>query len=219
MQRDIDGIPTARYLWEKKGIIPFIKVDKGLAPEENGCQMMKPMPQLEDLLKQAKEAGCLGTKMRSNINSANEIGIKAVVDQQFQVGKTIIAAGLVPIIEPEVNIKAVDKEECENILKRNILSHLEKLEDNQKVMLKLTLPSVQNFYQELIQHPNVIRVVALSGGYTRDEANSKLSKQKGMIASFSRALTEGLTHQMSDEEFEAQLGQAINSIFEASKAG
>jgi fructose-bisphosphate aldolase class I len=219
MDREIEGIPTGQYLWEKKNIIPFIKIDKGLADEENGVQLMKPIPGLEDLLKRAKAKGFFGTKMRSVINSANEQGIKAIVDQQFAIGKQIISFGLVPIIEPEVNIKADDKELCEDILKSRIMEQLDQLGDDEKVMLKLTLPTKVNHYRECIDHPKVVRVVALSGGYSRDEANEILAKQKGMIASFSRALAEGLVYGSSDEEYESVLAKSIDAIYEASKSG
>jgi fructose-bisphosphate aldolase class I len=219
MDREIEGIPTGQYLWEKKNVVPFIKCDKGLANEENGVQLMKPISGLDELLKRAKGKGFFGTKMRSVVNSANEEGIKAIVEQQFEIGKQIIGHGLVPIIEPEVNIKAPDKEKCEDILKKYIMEQLNKLNKEQLVMLKLTLPTKTNFYKECINHSNCIRVVALSGGYSRAEANEILAKQTGMIASFSRALLEGLFHDMSDDDFDKTLGDAINSIYEASKAG
>ena len=217
MDREVEGKPTSQYLWEVKNVVPFLKVDKGLAAEENGVQVMKPMPGLDDLLKRAKAAGIFGTKMRSVIKTANEEGIKAIVDQQFEVGKRIIAAGLCPIIEPEVDIKSPQKKECEEMLKASILKALDALGDDEIVMLKLSLPTVENHYLELVEHPKVLRVVALSGGYAREEANEILSKQKGMIASFSRALTEGLSHTMSAEDFDSTLDKAIGSIFEASK--
>lgn len=219
MDRTIEGKPTVSYLWEDKGIAAFIKCDKGLAAEENGVQLMKDIPGLVDLLKKGKAAGCFGTKMRSNINLANRDGIKAVVDQQFEVGKTIIGEGLVPIIEPEVNINSAEKAEAEAILKEYVLEHLDKLDSNQKIMLKFTIPTVVNHYKECIEHPNVVRVVALSGGYAKDEANKLLSKQKGMIASFSRALAEGLFHSMSDADYNKQLDETVESIYLASKAG
>ena len=218
MDRTIDGIPTSQYLWEKKQVIPFLKVDKGLAAEEDGVQIMKPMPALDELLKRAKAAGIFGTKMRSNINSANEAGIQKVVDQQFAVGKQIIAAGLIPIIEPEVNIHSADKAECEAILKKALLASLDELEEGQEVMLKLSLPTEANFYKELVQHPKCVRVVALSGGYSRDEANEILSKQEGMIASFSRALSEGLAYGQSESEFDGVLAKSIDAIYAASAA-
>jgi len=219
MDRDIEGIPTPTYLWEKKNIIPFLKCDKGLEDEKDGVQLMKPIPGLDDLLKRGKEKGCFGTKMRSVINSANDAGIKAIVDQQFEIGKQIIGHGLVPIIEPEVNIKSADKAECEEILKKYILESLDRLGDDQKVMLKLSIPTKVNHYKECIDHPKCIRVVALSGGYSRVEANELLSKQTGMIASFSRALSEGLSHGQSDDDFNKTLAEAVNSIYEASKSG
>jgi fructose-bisphosphate aldolase class I len=217
MDRQIEGIPTSQYLWEKKNIVPFLKVDKGLAAEVNGVQLMKPIPGLAELLKRAKAVDMYGTKMRSVVNHANADGIKAIVEQQFEIAKQIIAAGLVPIIEPEVDINSPDKEKCEEILKANILEHLDKLGADEKVMLKLTIPSKLNFYKECIAHPKCIRVVALSGGYSRDKANELLTKQTGMIASFSRALTEGLSHTMTDEEFNKMLDASVQSIFEASK--
>jgi fructose-bisphosphate aldolase class I len=219
MDRQIDGIPTSQYLWEKKNIAPFLKVDKGLAAEENGVQLMKPIPGLAELLKRGKATGMYGTKMRSVVNTANPDGIKAIVEQQFAIAKQIIAAGLVPIIEPEVNINSPDKEKCEEVLKANLLEHLDKLGADEKVMLKVTIPSMVNHYKECIAHPKCIRVVALSGGYPRDKANELLAKQTGMIASFSRALSEGLSHQMTDEDFDKTLDASVQSIFEASKSG
>jgi fructose-bisphosphate aldolase class I len=219
MDRDIEGIPTGQYLWEKKHIIPFLKVDKGLADEKDGVQLMKPIPGLDDLLKRGKSKGMFGTKMRSVIKSANADGIKAIVEQQFEVGKQIIAAGLVPIIEPEVDIHSPQKEECEDMLKKEIMAQLNKLQDDQKVMLKLSIPTKVNLYKDCVDHPKVVRVVALSGGYSRDEANKLLSKQTGMIASFSRALLEGLNHNQTDEEFNKMVLEAVDSIVEASKAG
>jgi len=219
MDRDIEGIPTGQYLWEKKNVVPFIKVDQGMEAEKDGTQVMKPIAGLDELLKRAKSKGFFGTKMRSVINSANEEGIKAVVDQQFEIGKQIIAAGLIPIIEPEVNIKAPDKEQCEDILKAQILKQLDALGDDQLVMLKLSLPSKDNHYKECVDHPKCIRVVALSGGYSRDDANKILARQTGMIASFSRALLEGLEYSMTDEDFDKTIGASIDSIFEASKTG
>jgi len=217
MDREIRGMPTAQYLWEKKQVIPFLKVDKGLAEEKSGVQVMKPMPDLDKLLERAKKNGIFGTKMRSVIKLANPDGIKAVVDQQFEIGRKILAAGLIPIIEPEVDIKSKEKAKCEEILRANLLAHLGKLPAGQQVMLKLTLPDQPDFYKPCIEHPGVLRVVALSGGYTRDEANKKLARNHGMIASFSRALTEGLTAQQSDAEFNRALDASIQSIFEASK--
>lgn len=216
MDRNIDGIPTAEFLWTQKQVVPFLKVDKGLADLENDVQVMKPMPGLDELLARAAKNGVFGTKMRSVIKGANPVGIKAVVEQQFSVGKTIIAAGLVPIIEPEVDINISDKAEAEAILKSEILRELNNLAADQIVMLKLTIPNETNAYRELIEHPQVLRVVALSGGYSRDDANAKLTANEGMIASFSRALTEGLSAQQSDEEFDAMLDQAIAGIYQAS---
>jgi len=217
MDREVEGKSTSDYLWETKKVIPFLKCDKGLAEEENGVQLMKPMPALDDLLKRAKAKGIFGTKMRSVIKLANEEGIAKIVQQQFEVGKQIIAAGLVPILEPEVDITSADKEKIEDILKTKILEHLDQLGENEDVMLKLSLPTVVNQYKELIDHPKCVRVVALSGGYSRDEANEILKKQDGMIASFSRAITEGLSHQMSNEEFDTKLGEIIEGIYDASK--
>jgi fructose-bisphosphate aldolase class I len=216
MDREIDGIGSADYLWSKKKIVPFLKVDKGLADEHDGAQTMKPMPDLDALLKRAVGKGIFGTKMRSVIKTANESGISAVVKQQFEVGRQIIGHGLVPIIEPEVDIKSPQKAEAEAILKRELLAELNKQPASQPVMLKLTLPNTANFYAELIKHPSVLRVVALSGGYSRDDANKKLSDNKGMIASFSRALTEGLSAKQSDTEFDAMLDSTIAGIYAAS---
>lgn len=216
MDRDILGRPTAQYLWEVKRVVPILKVDKGLEAEANGVQLMKPMPELDQLLVRAKAKGIFGTKMRSVINAANAQGVDAVVAQQFAVGQQILAAGLMPIIEPEVNIKAADKAAIEALLKASILKQLDALTGDQKVMLKLTIPSVPGFYAELVRHPRVLRVVALSGGYSRDESNALLAQNPGVIASFSRALTEGLTAQQSDAEFNAALDQAIESIYQAS---
>jgi fructose-bisphosphate aldolase class I len=218
MNRQVEGIPTATYLWEKKSIVPFLKCDNGLAAEENGVQLMKPMPDLDELLKRAKEKGIYGTKMRSLIKTSNPEGIKALVAQQFEVGKQIIAAGLVPIIEPEVDITSPTKSECEDLLNTSLLEHLNKLGENEKVMIKVSLPSTVNQYKECIDHPNCIRVVALSGGYSREEANELLSTQTGMIASFSRALSEGLQYEMTDEEFHKTLLESVASIYEASKS-
>lgn len=219
MDREIEGIPTCQYLWEKKNVVPFLKVDKGLADEVDGVQLMKPIPGLDGLLSRAKSLGVYGTKMRSVINSSNKDGIKAIVEQQFEFGKQIIAAGLVPILEPEVNINSPDKEASEDILKEIILENLNKLRPDELVMLKLSIPTKVNHYKTLIDHPNVIRVVALSGGYSREAANELLAKQSGMIASFSRALMEGVSHGQSDDEFDASLGASIDSILAASKSG
>ncbi|MFZ8886697.1 MAG: fructose bisphosphate aldolase [Steroidobacteraceae bacterium] len=216
MDREFNGRPAADYLWQVKQVVPFLKVDKGLEAESDGVQLMKPMPELDDLLTRAKAKGIFGTKMRSVIKQANAARIKAVVDQQFQVGMQIVAAGLVPIIEPEVDIKCPNKAKAEEILKAELLSHLDALPDSATVMLKLTLPEVNDHYAECIAHPRVLRVVALSGGYSRDEANARLSRQHGMVASFSRALTEGLTAQQTDAEFNAALDAAIEGIYQAS---
>ena len=216
MDRDIDGVPAASYLWDRKKVVPFLKIDKGLADEADGVQVMKPNPDLDALLKKAASKGIFGTKMRSVIKIADEKGIKAVVKQQFEVGRQILAAGLVPIIEPEVDINSPSKAEAEVILKRELLAELDAQPKEQPVMLKLTLPETDGFFDELVAHPSVLRVVALSGGYSRDDANKKLSRNKGMIASFSRALTEGLSAKQSDAEFDAMLDSSIQSIFEAS---
>lgn len=218
MDRDIDGTPTATYLWQQRGVVPFLKIDKGLDAEVDGCQMMKPMPDLDALLDKANAAGIFGTKERSVISAANAKGIQAVVDQQFAVGRQVLAKGLMPIIEPEVTISIADKAEAEVLLRDALLKALDGMGE-QKVMLKLTLPTVPNLYAPLVDHPNVLKVVALSGGYSRDEANAILAKNRGIIASFSRALTEGLSAQQSDAEFDAALGKAIDSIHAASIAG
>ena len=217
MDREILGRATAEYLWEVKKVVPILKVDKGLEAEANGVQLMKPMPDLDKLLARAKAKGIFGTKMRSVIKQANPVGIQAVVDQQFAVGRQIIAAGLVPIIEPEVDIKCPDKAAAEDLLKAEIMAQLDKLPEGQLVMLKLTIPTRDNLSADCIVHPRVLKVVALSGGYSRAEANEKLARQKGMVASFSRALTEGLTAQQSDAEFDRALDEAIESIYRASK--
>lgn len=216
MDREVENIPTATYLWDKKQVVPFLKVDKGLADEDNGVQVMKPMPDLDDLLDRAVAAGVFGTKMRSVIKLASPEGIKAVVDQQFEIAKQIIAKGLVPIIEPEVDINSSEKAEAEEILKAEISRHIANLGDNELIMLKLTLPSTAGFYQEFTENPKVVRVVALSGGYSREEANAKLAENSGVIASFSRALTEGLSAQQGDEEFNQTLDASIESIYQAS---
>ena len=218
LDREIEGMPTAHFLWQKKRVIPFLKVDKGLAEESNGVQVMKPMPGLDALLAKAVEQDVFGTKMRSVVKLANHQGIKDVVAQQFEVGKQILAAGLVPIIEPEVDIHSPQKAEAEALLKLEILTQLNLLSEGQEVMLKLTLPTEANFYKELVDHPRVLKVVALSGGYSREEANAKLAENQGMIASFSRALTEGVSAQQSQEEFDATLDTAIEGIYQASKA-
>jgi fructose-bisphosphate aldolase class I len=216
MDREIEGKPTAEYLWDVKKVVPILKVDKGLADESDGVQLMKPMPDLDALLQRAKGNGIFGTKMRSVIKQASDGGIEAVVRQQFEIARRIVTAGLVPIVEPEVDIHCPDKARAETLLKGEILRELNALNADQKVMLKLTLPEQDNFYAELVEHPNVVRVVALSGGYSREEANQRLARQNGMVASFSRALSEGLSAQQSDEEFNAMLDASIQSIFGAS---
>ena len=217
MDREIGGKPSARYLWEEKNVVSFLKVDKGLAAEADGVQMMKPMPGLDPLLARAKENGVFGTKMRSAIKLANPAGVQAVVDQQFEIGRRIMEAGLVPIIEPEIDIHSPEKEQAEVLLKDALLVHLDALGPDRKVMLKLTLPERENFYAECVKHPNVLRVAALSGGYTREEANARMTRNNGVIASFSRALTEGLTAQQTADEFNTMLDTSIASILEASK--
>jgi fructose-bisphosphate aldolase class I len=216
MDRDIDGMGSAQYLWTKKKVIPFLKVDKGLADEENGVQVMKAMPELDALLSKAVSKGVFGTKMRSVIKLADKGGIEAVVAQQFEVGRQILKAGLVPIIEPEVDIHSPNKFDAEVILKQCLLAELAKQPESSPVMLKLTLPEEDGFYADLISHASVLRVVALSGGYSREDSNARLSRNKGMIASFSRALTEGLSAKQSDAEFNKVLDQSIESIFQAS---
>lgn len=216
LDRNIEGKSSARYLWEDKNVVPFLKVDKGLDDEVNGAQLMKPMPDLDILLAKANDQDVFGTKMRSVIKMGNKTGIDAVVEQQFTVGKQIIAAGLVPIIEPEVDINSPEKAQAEALLKESILAQLNSLNSDQLVMLKLTLPEQPDFYAELIAHPQVLKVVALSGGYSRDEANQRLSENTGMIASFSRALTQGLSAQQSDDEFNAELDRTIQAIYDAS---
>ena len=216
MNRQIDGMGTAEYLWEKKGVVPFLKIDNGLADEVDDVQLLKPIPELADRLTSAKKHGVFGTKMRSVINMANPVGIKKNVDQQFEIGKTILAADLMPIIEPEVNIKSPQKAEAEALLKSAILDNLDRLPTGQQVMLKLSIPTVANLYHDLVNHPKILRVVALSGGYSRHDANELLAKNTGVIASFSRALTEGLTAQQSEAEFDAALDIAIEGIYEAS---
>ncbi len=217
MDREIEGQGTAKFLWDVKQVIPFLKVDKGLADEADGVQVMKPMPGLDDLLERAVGKGVFGTKMRSVIKLANPGGVKAIVDQQFEVGRQILGHDLIPIIEPEVDIHSPEKAQAEELLKAAILEQLGALPDGQSVMLKLTLPETDNFYTECIEHPRCVKVVALSGGYSRDEANARLSRNHGMIASFSRALTEGLSAQQSDAAFDAMLDSTIQSFFVASK--
>jgi fructose-bisphosphate aldolase class I len=216
MDRSIDGLGSAEYLWQRKHVVPFLKVDNGLADEVDGVQLMKPIPQLGARIESANRHGVFGTKMRSVINLANSSGIRSIVTQQFEFGKEIIVGGLVPIIEPEVNIKSAEKQEAEVILKQELLEFVSSLSADQNIMLKLSLPTEADLYKELVAHPRVVRVVALSGGYSRDEANALLSKNHGVIASFSRALTEGLTAQQSDSEFNRILDEVIQSIFEAS---
>jgi len=216
MDREIDGVPTAEYLWTQKQVVPFIKVDKGLAEAEHGAQMMKPNPDLAKLLARAKENGIYGTKMRSFISNAVVTGIAAVVQQQFEIGQDILSAGLMPIIEPEVSIACVDKAEAEVLLREQILANLDQLDDDQSVMLKLTLPDVDNLYADVIVDPRVHRVVALSGGYSRGDANRRLTSNTGMIASFSRALAEGLSHDQPDDVFDQVLDESIAAIFKAS---
>ncbi|MGA0539244.1 fructose bisphosphate aldolase [Neotabrizicola sp. VNH66] len=219
MDREIDGIPTATYLWDKRHVVPFLKIDKGLEAEVDGCQLMKPMPGLDALLDRAAKAGVFGTKERSVVSAANEKGIQAIVDQQFEVGAQVIAHGLMPMLEPEVTISIADKAEAEALLMAALLKGLDALPDGQKVMLKLSLPTVANFYAPLVDHPKVLKVVALSGGHSRAKANEILAQNRGIIASFSRALTEGLSAQQTDAEFDAVLGEAITSIHAASVAG
>ncbi|MCK0148920.1 fructose bisphosphate aldolase [Marivita sp. S6314] len=217
MRDTVDGTPVPTYLWENRGVVPFLKIDKGLEDKADGAQVMKPMPGLEALLADAKSMGVFGTKERSVIHEADATGIKAVVAQQFEVAKTVCAAGLVPIIEPEVDINSPTKAEAEDILHGELLNHLNALNDDQNVMLKLTIPSEDCLYVDLADHPRVLRVVALSGGYSTDDACARLSRNTNMIASFSRALAEGLTHQMTDAEFNTALGSNITQIFDASK--
>lgn len=216
LDREINGKSSAHYLWQDKHVVPFLKVDKGLLDEDNGVQLMKDIPDLDNLLAKANAQDVFGTKMRSVVKLANAQGIKQVVEQQFAIGKQIIAAGLVPIIEPEVDINSPQKSEAEAILKSEILRQLDALTAEQNVMLKLTLPETNNFYKECVDHPRVLKVVALSGGYSRIDANARLAQNNGMIASFSRALTEGVSAQQSDTEFNATLNEAIESIYQAS---
>jgi len=216
MDRDIDGTPTAQYLWEKRHVVPFLKIDRGLAEEKDGVKLMKPMPGLDALLERAVAKGIFGTKERSVIDAANPTGIAAVVAQQFGVARQVLSHGLVPIIEPEVTISIPDKADAEDILLAEIRKHLDDVPAGKQVMLKLTLPTKANLYRPLVEDPRIMRVVALSGGYSRDEANAKLSHNTGMIASFSRALTEGLSVHQTDAEFNALLKSAIDSIFQAS---
>lgn len=218
MDRQIGGLPAATYLWQERHVVPFVKIDKGLEAEFDGCQLMKPIPALADLLDRAAKAGIFGTKERSVISAANPRGIASIVTQQFALGADVAAAGLMPILEPEITITIADKPAAEALLLAELLKHLGALPEGRQVMLKLSLPTVPNFYTALIEHPNVLKVVALSGGYSRSEANALLAQNQGMIASFSRALTEGLSARQSDAEFDADLGAAIDSIYQASIA-
>lgn len=218
MDRSIDGRDTADYLWSVKGVVPFLKVDKGLADESDGVQVMKPIPNLDDLLGRAVDKGIFGTKMRSVVKLANKEGIDAIVEQQFEIGRQIVGRGLVPILEPEVDIKSPEKAQAEALLRDGIFENLDRLGADEKVMFKLTLPEEDNFYLKLTEHPNVVRVVALSGGYSREEANRRLARNSGVVASFSRGLTEGLAASQSDEEFDAALDASIQSIYDASVA-
>jgi fructose-bisphosphate aldolase, class I len=216
MDRDVERRPTADYLWNTKHIVPFLKVDKGIAAEKSGVQLLKPMPELVALLDKAKAKGIFGTKMRSFIKQANAAGIKVIVSQQFEVAEEIIEAGLLPIIEPEVDIHCPERARAEEFLKAAILKKLDELPADQSVMLKLTLPERDDFYADCVRHPRVLRVVALSGGFTREEANDRLRRNHGVVASFSRALVEGLSAQQPDSEFNTELDSSIQSIFEAS---
>lgn len=216
MDREIDGKYTADYLWEEKGVVPFLKVDKGLEELENGVQLMKPIDNLDETLKRANERHIFGTKMRSVIQEANTTGIKEVIDQQFEVGQKIFDAGLIPILEPEVDINSPTKAEAEAIMKEEILKHLDELKGDTLVMLKVTIPTEDDFYRELIDHERVVRVVALSGGYSRDDANKKLTKNPGLIASFSRALVENALYSQSEEEFNEEMEKAVGGIYDAS---
>jgi fructose-bisphosphate aldolase class I len=218
MDREVEGRATGDYLWSVKGVVPFLKVDKGLADEADGAQVMKPIDGLDELLSRAVAKGMFGTKMRSVVKLADPVGVKAVVDQQVEIGKQIVAAGLVPIIEPEVDITSPQKAEAEALLRKALQEQLDALGPDELVMLKLTLPEEDGFYQSLVDHPNVVRVVALSGGYTRDEANRRLALNPGVVASFSRALTEGLSAQQGDDEFNATLDATIQAIYDASVA-
>ena len=219
MDRDFDGTPAAEYLWRERGVVPFLKIDKGLEDEADGVQLMKPMPGLDETLARAAALGIFGTKERSVINAANADGIEAITAQQFEVGRQVLAHDLVPILEPEISIGAPDKAEAETMLRDRILAHLDTLPDGTEIMLKLTLPEVDDHYAPLVDHPKVMRVVALSGGYSRDEANDRLSRNRGIIASFSRALTEGLSDGQSDDEFQGTIAGTIDSIHRASVAG
>ena len=218
MDREIGGKPSARYLWEEKRVVPFLKVDKGLAPEADGVQLMKPMPELDSPARaRPKENGVFGTKMRSVVKLANPAGIKAIVDQQFEIGRRILAKGLVPIIEPEIDIHSPEKAEAETLLRAELLAHLDRLGPDERVIFKLTLPEEDDFYAQCVGHPRLLKLVALSGGYTREEANARMSRNRGVVASFSRALTEGLNAGQSEAEFNAMLDSSIESIFQASQ--
>jgi fructose-bisphosphate aldolase class I len=219
MDREIGGKPSASYLWEDKGVVPFLKIDKGLADATDGVQLMKPLPDLDDLLARAVRNGIFGTKERSVIGGADAVGIAAIVEQQFDVAHQVLSHGLIPILEPEVTVTISDKAQAEDILLDQIGKHLDGIPEGQRVMLKISLPTVANHYRVLIEHPRIMRVVALSGGYSRDEADALLAQNAGLIASFSRALTEGLSAQQSDEQFDETLGAAIQSIYDASIAG
>jgi fructose-bisphosphate aldolase class I len=216
MDSQIDGLDTGDYLWQQKRIVPFLKIDKGLADEADGVQLMKPMPDLDDLLARGAAKGMFGTKERSGVKVADEAGVNAIADQQFDVGLQVLGHGLVPILEPEVDIKSPSKADAEGLLKAALISRLDRIPDGQQVMFKLTLPEADDFYVDLVQHPKVLRVVALSGGYSRDEANARLARNHGVVASFSRALTEGLTADQSDGDFDKLLDETIQSIFDAS---
>lgn len=217
MDREVEGVPSARYLWQEKNVVPFLKVDKGLADEADGVQIMKPMPELDALCQRAVKHEVFGTKMRSVIKLANPKGIAEIVKQQFEVGRQILGHGLCPILEPEVDINSPEKAAAEAILKKEMLAHLDALPEGQSVMVKLTLPEESGFYEDVIRHPKMLKVVALSGGYSRDEANTRLTANHGMIASFSRALTQGLSAQQSDSEFNGLLDTAIESIYQADR--
>jgi fructose-bisphosphate aldolase class I len=219
MDRDFGDTPAATYLWDEKGVVPFLKIDKGLADPADGVQLMKPIPGLDDLLTRAVEKGIFGTKERSVIGGANPAGIAAIVEQQFELARQVLSHGLIPILEPEVTVTIDDKAAAEDLLLEQIRNHLDDVADDQRVMLKLSLPTAPNLYEPLIRHPRVMRVVALSGGYSRTEANALLAQNTGLIASFSRALTEGLSAQQSDQDFNATLDAAIQSIYDASVAG
>jgi len=218
MDRDIEGQGSAAYLWSVKRVVPFLKVDKGLAAEADGVQVMKPMPGLNELLARGRQKGVFGTKMRSVVKRANEAGIAAIAEQQFEVGRQILDAGLVPILEPEVDIHSPDKAQAEELLRERLLAGLKDIPGDQLLMFKLTLPEADDFYRELVEHPRVLKVVALSGGYSREEANARLARNPGVVASFSRALTEGLTAQQDEDEFTSLLDGAIQSIYDASVA-